>query len=84
MVESLPPSAFAVIEADFLFQIREVAFDAPAELGGINKRGDQAVGTECGEPLFHRLVVTFRPCDQKPFLRPGFRTPVIAMRRSAR
>jgi hypothetical protein len=55
MVEASPASAFIVIEADFLFQILEVAFDAPAEFRGVDKRGDGRVDGQGREPLSRRL-----------------------------
>jgi hypothetical protein len=36
-MESPPSSTLVVVEADLLFQVLEVALDAPSELGGIDQ-----------------------------------------------
>jgi hypothetical protein len=39
VVESTPPSAVVVAEAEFLLEIREIALDAPLQLGGVPTNG---------------------------------------------
>jgi len=66
-----PPSApFVMSNANFLFEVEIIAFDAPAEFGRIDERRKINVLREGGEPVFGGLGFFLRPFDQKPFFRP--------------
>ena len=62
MMEPSPASTFAMVETDLLFQILKVAFDAPAQLGGIDKLG--RVGRQRREPEFGWRLLGFGPFDE--------------------
>src|SRR3954454_23397812 len=79
MVEAAPAAALEVPEPQFLLEFLVVAFDAPPELGKFDQALEADVLRQRREPVFGRLLLSFRPLDQEPFLWARFAQPVIAM-----
>jgi len=77
MVEASPPSAFVVTEADLLLEFLVVPFDAPSELGLVDKVGQHCVRWQGREPVFDRFALALWPFDQEPFLGAWCRAPII-------
>src|SRR4029450_13268885 len=84
MVEAAPAAALEVPEPEFLLELLVVAFDAPPELGKFDQALEADVLRQRREPVFGGLLLSFRPLDQKPFLRARFAQPVVAMSGSHR
>src|SRR5271168_3642590 len=68
-MESSPASSFEMGEAEFALEFLIVAFDAPAQFGGIDENFDRSVFGQGREPVFGRLALAFEPLDQQPFER---------------
>ena len=81
MVKATTAAAFIVPKAEFLLEFAIVTLDTPAELRHIDQPVEADIGSQCGKPVFQRLVLICGPFDQQPFLRPGFGRIVIAMGR---
>jgi hypothetical protein len=81
MVEASPATAFEMTEADLLLELEIVALDAPAQLGLADEIGELGLHRQGREPILGRFALALRPLDQEPFLGPGCRMPVVAMRR---
>src|SRR5688572_121815 len=81
MMEAAPTPPLKVVEAQFLLELLVVPFDPPAHLGGadqVNQGGRRRQGRQ---PILARLLLSFRPLDQQPFLGVRLSTPVVAVRR---
>jgi hypothetical protein len=76
-----PASSFVVAQAQFLLEVLVVALDAPAHLGFEDHALQRHVLRQRGQPVLHRLAVTFGPLDENPLLRTHLRALVIAMGR---
>src|SRR5258705_783765 len=79
VVEAPPSAPLEVAEPDLLLELLIVALDAPAQLGDIDQLADRDVMWKGREPVFGRLLLTFRPLDQQPLFRPAFGEHVIMM-----
>ena len=82
MVEAAPSAAFEMSEPDLLLEFLIVAFDAPAQIGNINKRCKLNAFWQGREPVFGRLLLALGPLDQQPFLRARFGELLVAVRRA--
>src|SRR5580704_11423252 len=82
MVKSEPASPFEMAQPQFLFQLLVIALNDPAVFGKVDEVSQRQVCGKTREPVFCGLTLTFRPFDQKPFLRMRFCAPVIAMCRA--
>ena len=71
MVEAAPAAALEMPEANFLFKLAIISFDAPAQLGCIDQFAEGDTGVQCGKPVFCRLGFVFGPLDQQPLLGRG-------------
>lgn len=78
MVEAAPPAPFKVVKAGLLLELLVVAFDAPAQLSKIDETGKTDIGREARQPVLCRLLLAFRPLDQKPFFWPRLAMVEIA------
>ena len=79
MVKSAPASPFKMTQSKFLFQLFIIAFNNPAVFGKVDEVSQRQVRSKSRKPVFCGFAFPFGPFDQKPFLRMGFCTPVIAM-----
>src|SRR3954467_8631217 len=70
MVEAAPAAALEVPEPQFLLELLVVAFDAPPELGKFDQALEADVLRQREEPVLGGLLLSFRPLDKEPFLRP--------------
>ena len=61
-------------------QLLIVALDAPAQFGEVNQISKGNVLRKGRKPVFGRLVFSFWPLDQQPFLRSQLGAPFVAMR----
>ena len=82
MVKPAPASPLKMTQSQFLFQFLVIAFNDPAVFSKVHKVSQRQVCGKSREPVFCGLTFTFRPFDQKPFLRMRLRAPVIAMCRA--
>lgn len=80
MVEAAPTPPFEVVKTSLLLELLVVAFDAPAQFGKINEMDKADVGREARQPVLCRLLLTFRPLDEKPFFRPRLAAIEVAPR----
>src|SRR4051794_14859195 len=76
MVEAAPAAALVVPKPEFLLELLVVALDAPPELGEFDQAREADLLRQGREPVFGRLLLSFRPLDQEPFLRARFAQPV--------
>jgi hypothetical protein len=81
MVEATPAAAFVVAEADLLFQLLIIAFDAPAQFDGVDELVEGDVGRQGRKPILGRLVFGLGPLDDEPFLGAGLGAQIVAMSR---
>src|SRR3954449_764695 len=79
VVEAAPATALVVPKPEFLLELLVVALDAPPELGEFDQAREADLLRQGREPVFGRLLLSFRPLDQEPFLRARFAQPVVAM-----
>jgi len=79
-VESSPTSALVMAKAQFLLELAIIPFDPPPQLGRGNEIAQDCRFRQCGKPVFERLLVTFGPFDEEPFL--VARMPEIVISRS--
>src|SRR5580658_4615342 len=82
VMESAPVTAFKVSQPQFLFQFLIVPFDDPAVFGHFDQSLEAGVRRQRRYPVLRRFGAPSRPFDQQPFLRVGFRFPIIPMSRS--
>ena len=80
VVEAAPSTAFEMSKSDFLLELLIVALDAPAQFGEVNQISKGNVLRKGRKPVFGRLVFSFWPLDQQPFLRSQLGAPFVAMR----
>src|SRR5687768_9131765 len=80
MMEPSPAAALEMIEAELILELLIVALDAPAQLGEADEVGDRRRLRQRRQPILRGLGFAPRPFDQQPFLRPGCRALLIAMR----
>src|SRR5262245_23002936 len=64
VMEAPPSSTLVMVEADLLFQILEVALNAPPELCRVDERRDWRRVGQGGEPVLGRRVLALGPLDQ--------------------
>src|SRR5260370_28622090 len=81
MVEAAPAATFVMAEADLLFQLLIIAFDAPAQFDGVDELVEGDVGRQGGKPIRRRLLFAFRPFDDQPFLATEFGAQSVSMSR---
>jgi hypothetical protein len=81
MVEATPAAAFVVAEADLLFQLLIIAFDAPAQFDGVDELVEGDVGRQGRKPILGRLVFGLGPLDDEPFLGAELGAQIVAMSR---
>jgi hypothetical protein len=80
-MEAAPASTFVMAEADFLFQLLIIAFDAPAQLDGVDKLIERDVGRQGRQPVLGRFGFVLGPFDDQPFLGAQFAAQIVAMSR---
>src|SRR5215218_11247045 len=68
MVKATPAPPLKVVEAQFLLQLLVVSFDPPAHLGGADQVDQGGRRRQGRQPVLARLLLSFRPLDQQPFL----------------
>ena len=64
MVEAAPTASFVVSQAQFLFQLLVIAFDAPAQLGQIDQAIKGHIRREGGQPILGGFGPALGPFDQ--------------------
>ena len=62
-VEAAPPATFVMTEADLLFELLIIAFDAPAQFDGVDMLIERDVGRQSREPVFGRFGFALGPFD---------------------
>src|SRR6186713_1868037 len=68
MMEAAPTPPLKVVEAQFLLELLVVPFDPPAQLGGADQVDQGGRRRQGRQPVLARLLLSFRPLDQQPFL----------------
>src|SRR5215212_8242635 len=81
MVKATPAPPLKVIKPQFLLELLVVSFDPPAHLGGADQIDQGGRHRQGRQPVLVRLLLSFRPLDQQPFLGGRLGTPVVAVRR---
>lgn len=81
MVETTPDPTFIMGQAKLLLEILVVTFNAPTHFGHSHQTFERGVGRQCGQDVFLRFALPFRPFDQEPLFVPQFGPPVIPVRR---
>ena len=71
-------------EADLLFELLIIAFDAPAQFDGVDKLIERDVGRQSREPVFGRFGLALGPFDNQPLLGAQFGAQIVAMSRMGR
>jgi hypothetical protein len=82
MVKTPPAPPFKMAQSEFLLQLLVITLNNPAVFGKTDEFSQSHICRQGGKPVFGRFTLTFRPFDQRPFLRMWFRAPVIAMGRT--
>src|ERR671918_1494997 len=80
MVEPPPASPLEVIEAELVFELLVIAFDAPADLGESDEVGELDILRHGGEPVFRGPGLVGGPFDEQPFPGPRLAAQTGAMR----
>src|SRR5215207_683803 len=76
MVKAAPAASFIVPEPDLLLELLIVALDAPAQLGEVDQIAERDIWRNRREPIFGRLLLSFRPLDQQPLFS-AFSAPLM-------
>src|SRR3989304_879180 len=79
MMESAPPAAFEVIQAELILEFLIIPLDSPAELGQADEGGDRHRLGQGRQPVLRGLGVPAGPLDQEPLLWARGRPLLIAM-----
>src|ERR1700751_5854801 len=66
-------------EADLLFQLLIIAFDAPAQFDGVDELVEGDVGRQGGKPILRRFLFALAPFDDEPFLGAELAAQIVAM-----
>ena len=69
VMETSPTPSFEMGKAEFAFQFLVVAFDAPAQFGGVDEDFERGVFGQSREPVFGWRLLALGPFDQQPFER---------------
>ena len=68
MMESSPTSAFEMVDANFIFELLIIAFDAPAHMEGLNQRFQRCCRRQVAQMVFGWRRFIGWPFDDEPFL----------------
>src|ERR1700753_2359036 len=68
MMKAWPSSPFKVAEANFLLEFLIIAFDAPAQFGGVDQIAERNIFWQGRQPIFGRRILSLGPFDQQPLL----------------
>ena len=71
VIPAEPGAAFIVVQAKLAFELLVVEFHLPAHAGESREPLKLCVGGEVGDPVVGRLLVTFGPFGDQPFLARG-------------
>ena len=82
MMKAAPASSFIVAQSEFLLQFFVVALNDPAMLRQAHQLAQLGRRRQSAKPIPGRFCLLAWPLDQQPFLSPGFRPLVVAMRRT--
>ena len=66
VMKAAPASAFVMVEAKLLFQLKIVSLDTPAGFSGVDQRLNRGVRGQVGQEIAKRSRVTLWPLDQQP------------------
>ena len=64
-----PSPSFKMSQPHLLLEFLIVAFDAPAQFGGVDQIAERDVLGKCRQPIFGRLRLALGPFDEEPFFR---------------
>src|SRR6266849_5609163 len=68
MMEATPSASFIMPEPDLLLELLIIAFDAPAQLGGVDQIAECDAARQGRKPILGRLLLALGPLDQQPFI----------------
>src|ERR1700741_284105 len=77
MMEASPSASFEVSEPDLLLEVLVIAFDAPAQLGEVDKAVETDLRRQRREPILGRLGFALWPFDQQPLSHQRFRYQLV-------
>jgi hypothetical protein len=82
MVKSTPVSSLVVAQAELLFKLLIVSFNAPAHFGCRDQLHKRGMNGQRREPILGRFCLIYRPFDQQPlFCAWGAKSLLVTMRR---
>ena len=75
MMKATPAPSLVVAQAEFLFKLLIVPFNAPAHLGGLDQIYQRGISGQRRQPILGRFCLILRPFDQQPLSWRGERSP---------
>ena len=82
MVKATPAPSLVVAQAEFLFKLLIVSFNAPAHFGGLDQLHKRGMNGQGRQPILGRFGLIFWPFDQQPLFFAWSAKPLfITMRR---
>ena len=63
VVETAPTAALIMADTDFLFQIKVIALNTPAQFGDVHQLRERDILRQSGEPILRWFRLAFRPFD---------------------
>ena len=82
MMKATPAPSLVVAQAEFLFKLLIVPFNAPAHLGGINQIYQRGISGQRRQPILARFYLIYRPFDQQPLILTWRAQPLLVPMRS--
>src|SRR5438094_9993367 len=68
MMKATPAPSLVVAQAEFLFKLLIVSFNAPAHLGGIDQIYQRGISGHRRQPILGRFCLILWPFDQQPLI----------------
>src|SRR6266852_9743919 len=82
MMKATPAPSLVVAQAEFLFKLLIVPFNAPAHFGGLDQIYQRAISGQRRQPILGRFCLILWPFDQQPLILTWSAKPLlIPMRR---
>src|ERR1700730_14968173 len=82
MMKATPAPSLVVAQAELLFKLLIVPFNAPAHLGGINQIYQRRISGQRRQPILSRFCLILWPFDQQPLILTWRAKPLLIPMRS--
>jgi len=83
MMKATPAPSLVVAQAEFLFKLLIVPFNAPAHLGGLDQIYQRGIGGQRRQPILGRFCLILWPFDQQPLILTWRAKPLFIPMRSS-